>query len=89
MAEENTDFKGRRDAFQERIQKNGEKQTHRLPRVRLNYMPVAGSNPSQRSVIRIDSAQVVELDKSIKRKVERNAREREASERNAENYYVK
>lgn len=71
MAENSCEEK--RKKFLEEVQVNGEK-SYGIPRVRLNYMDISPIKPTK-SKFRISSAHIAAVDKSIRRKAERNAQE--------------
>ena len=79
MAEENTDFKGRRDAFLKAVQ-NSKKY--------IRSLPVGGEIKTRPSKVKITSRGEAILKSRIEKYRKRNQREKDATEQRAEEYTV-
>ena len=80
MAEENTDFKRRRDAFLKAVQKSNKY---------IPSLPVGGEIKTRPSKVKITSRGEAILISRIKKYRKRNQREKDAAEQRAEKYTVK
>ena len=79
MAEENTDFKGRRAAFLEAVQKS---------KKYIRSLPVGGEIKTRPSKVKITSRGEAILISRTKKYIERNQKEKDATEQRAEEYTV-